>query len=125
MNIINKVQGQDKNIPLLTVLFSGRTMLIGDILNKSNAFLDAFLPGTSGGQGVVNAITGTYVIRPNGSQDRKNSLAFDWPSTSVQIYDYVGLAKQFSSVQGRREDSKDRKSTVHVGLWTKHEMIIR
>ena len=84
MKVINAVQSQDKNIPLVTVLFSGRTMLIGDILDKSSAFLDAFLPGTSGGQGVINAITGKYIIRPNGSQDKKNSLAFDWPSTSVR-----------------------------------------
>lgn len=64
----------------MTVMFSGRTLLVDDILDKSNAFIDAFLPGTSGGQGVVDAITGKYVVRPNGNSDR-NTLGFDWPKS--------------------------------------------
>jgi hypothetical protein len=45
--------------------------------------LHAFLPGTSGGQGIVDALTGSYIIRPNGQSDTKNSLSFDWPKTAV------------------------------------------
>lgn len=41
-------------------------MIINDMLNESAAFISAFLPGTSGGQGIVDAITGDYVIRPKG-----------------------------------------------------------
>lgn len=45
--------------------------------------MHAFLPGTSGGQGIVDALTGAYVIRPNGQSDTKNSLSFDWPKNAV------------------------------------------
>lgn len=86
--VINKIKSQDKDIPVATVMFAGRPMLIGDILDKSDAFLDAFLPGTSGGQGVIDALTGTYTIRPNGQQDTKNSLAFDWPKNEEQLNNF-------------------------------------
>lgn len=60
-------------------------MLIDKILAESSAVLHAFLPGTSGGQGIVDALTGTYVIRPNGQSDLKNSLSFDWPKNNTQL----------------------------------------
>ena len=56
-------------------------MLIENVLNESSAVLDAWLPGTSGGEGIVNAITGKYRLRPDGASDRRNTLAFDWPKT--------------------------------------------
>jgi len=61
-------------------------MIINDVLTESSAVLSAWLPGTSGGHGIVNAITGKYVIRPKGASDRKNTLAFDWPKTQVIPY---------------------------------------
>jgi hypothetical protein len=45
--------------------------------------LHAFLPGTSGGQGIIDALTGAYILRPNGQSDLRNSLSFDWPKNSV------------------------------------------
>lgn len=45
-------------IPLVTVLLSGRPMIINEVLTRSNAFIAAWLPGTTGGQAIVNAITG-------------------------------------------------------------------
>jgi beta-glucosidase len=87
-NVINHIRDQDKNIPLLTVLISGRPMIINDILNESNAFISAFLPGTSGGQGIVNSIFGNYVFRANGANDQANTLSFDWPKTMEQLKDF-------------------------------------
>lgn len=84
-NVIDHIREADKNIPLLTVMLAGRPMIISKILEQSTAFLDAFLPGTSGGQGIVDAITGDYVIRPNGSSDKTNTLSFDWPRSNVPI----------------------------------------
>jgi len=81
--IISSIRSEDKNIPLLTVILAGRPMIIDNLLTESSAVLDAFLPGTSGGQGIVDIITGKYVLRPNGQSDKKNSLAFDWPKTQV------------------------------------------
>lgn len=84
-NVISHIREEDKNIPLITVLLTGRPMLIDKIISESNAVLSAFLPGTSGGQGIVDALTGTYIIRPNGQSDVKNSLSFDWPRNAVSI----------------------------------------
>jgi beta-glucosidase len=83
--VINHIREEDKNIPMLTVLLAGRPMIIDNVLAQSSAVISAFLPGTSGGEGIVNAITGKYVIRPNGQSDIKNSLSFDWPKSMVQI----------------------------------------
>jgi hypothetical protein len=58
-------------------------MIIDDIMANSNAVLHAFLPGTSGGQGIIDALTGAYIIRPGGQTDLRNSLSFDWPKNSV------------------------------------------
>ena len=69
-------------------MLAGRPMIMDDILIESSAVLDAFLPGTSGGQGIIDIITGKYVLRPNGQSDKKNSLAFDWPKTQAQFKDF-------------------------------------
>ena len=87
-DIISHIREEDKNIPLLTVLLAGRPMFIDNILNESSAVIDAFLPGTSGGQGIIDAITGKYVMRPNGQSDKKNSLSFDWPRSAVLLMIY-------------------------------------
>jgi beta-glucosidase len=83
MEVINSVRSVDSKIPLVTVMFSGRPMIVDAAMNISNAFISAWLPGTSGGQGVVDAISGDYLIRPNGKADRTNTLSMDWPANMV------------------------------------------
>jgi beta-glucosidase len=83
--VIDHIRVEDKNIPLITVLVAGRPMIINNALNISNAVISAWLPGTSGGQGIVDAITGDYNMRPNGKSDRVNSLSMDWPKDMVFI----------------------------------------
>lgn len=61
-------------------------MFIDKILADSTAVLHAFLPGTSGGQGIVNALTGAYILRPNGQSDLRNTLSFDWPKNNTQLH---------------------------------------
>ena len=63
-------------------------MIINDILTESSAFISAFLPGTSGGQGIVDGIFGGYVFRPNGAKDGANSLSFDWPKDMDQLKEF-------------------------------------
>lgn len=60
-------------------------MLVDDILNESTSFIASWLPGTSGGQGVIDTITGDYTFKPSGASDRRNTLAFDWPKNMVHI----------------------------------------
>ena len=83
-SIIDEVRSVDKNIPLVSVLFSGRPLLVDNIVSESTAFIAAWLPGTSGGQGVVDTITGDYMFKPNGETDKRNTLSMDWPKTMVK-----------------------------------------
>lgn len=83
--VITEVRALDKNIPLLSVLLTGRPVPIRDIYEESTAVIAAWLPGTSGGKGVMDAITGEYVVRKGGSSSQKNSLSVDWPRTQVPV----------------------------------------
>ena len=78
-----------KGIPVVTVLFSGRPVIITEgnaraPLQNSDAFIAAFLPGTSGGQAIANAIFGRYSFKSgtsviNGKNYNSNTLPFAWP----------------------------------------------
>jgi beta-glucosidase len=54
-------------------------MIVQSIINSSDTFISAFLPGTSGGQGVIDAIFGNYLLRADENNPRVNTLSFDWP----------------------------------------------
>ena len=58
-------------------------MIIGDILSQSKVVVSAWLPGTAGGDGIADALVGRYSFRPKGDEDRRNTLAFDWPGSQV------------------------------------------
>ena len=70
---------------MVNVLLSGRPMLIEKIMSESQAFIAAWLPGTTGGQGILNSITGNYLFRSNGTNDKRNTLSIDWPRTMVDF----------------------------------------
>jgi beta-glucosidase len=76
--VLDHVWEHDKNIPLVTVMLAGRPMLINNSVNISSAVIAGWLPGTSGGQGIVDAISGDYRLKSKG--DRTNTLSFDWPT---------------------------------------------
>ena len=63
-------------IPVVTILVSGRPMILGDVLDKSDALVAAWLPGTEG-QGVADVLFGDY--KPTGK------LSFSWPRTMAQL----------------------------------------
>jgi beta-glucosidase len=62
--------------PVITVLLSGRPLIVGPALEASDAFLAAWLPGTEG-QGVADVLFGHY--RPTGKLPRT------WPRSMDQI----------------------------------------
>ncbi len=70
-------------IPVVVVLISGRPMIIDQVLDKCDAFLAAWLPGTEG-QGVADVLFGDY--RPTGK------LSHSWPRSVAQIPINVGDA---------------------------------
>jgi beta-glucosidase len=62
-------------IPLVVVLVSGRPMVLGNVLDKADAFVAAWLPGTEG-DGVADVLFGDY--KPTGK------LSFSWPRSMAQ-----------------------------------------
>ncbi|WP_299008364.1 hypothetical protein [uncultured Shewanella sp.] len=57
--LIDTIQNQDSNIPLITVLLSGRDLIIDATdtspLPISDAFIAAWLPGPTGGTAIANS----------------------------------------------------------------------
>lgn len=53
--------------PVVTVLLSGRPLILGDAINSSDAFVAAWLPGTEG-QGVADVLFGDF--KPTGKLPR-------------------------------------------------------
>jgi len=63
------------NIPFVVILFSGRPMILGGSLDKADAFIAAWLPGTEG-DGIADVLFGDY--KPTGK------LSFAWPRSMDQ-----------------------------------------
>jgi beta-glucosidase len=68
-------------IPVVVILFSGRPMIIDKVLDKADAFIAAWLPGTEG-EGITDVLFGDY--KPVGK------LSFSWPRSMDQIPINVG-----------------------------------
>jgi beta-glucosidase len=68
-----------KGPPVVTVFESGRTLYANDLLNASNAFVAAWLPGSEGA-GVADVL----FRRADGKidYDFHGALSFDWPATA-------------------------------------------
>jgi beta-glucosidase len=62
-------------VPVITILLSGRPLILGEALDDSDAFLAAWLPGTEG-QGVADVLFGDY--HPTGKLPRH------WPRNMDQ-----------------------------------------
>jgi beta-glucosidase len=68
-------------IPVVVVLLSGRPMILDRVLDKCDAFVAAWLPGTEG-DGVADVLFGDY--NPTGK------LSHSWPRSMSQIPINVG-----------------------------------
>ena len=68
-------------MPLMIVLISGRPVIIDKVIDKADAFVAAWLPGTEG-RGVTDVLFGDF--RPAGR------LSFSWPRSMAQIPINVG-----------------------------------
>ncbi|HEY2962426.1 MAG TPA: glycoside hydrolase family 3 N-terminal domain-containing protein [Pyrinomonadaceae bacterium] len=71
-------------IPVVVVLLSGRPMIIDKVLDKADAFVAAWLPGTEG-RGVTDVLFGDFNF--------KGKLSVSWPRSMDQIPINVGDAK--------------------------------
>ncbi|MBF8270790.1 MAG: glycoside hydrolase family 3 domain protein, partial [Gammaproteobacteria bacterium] len=70
-------------MPVVVILLSGRPLILGELLDKADAIIAAWLPGTEG-QGVADVLFGDY--SPTGR------LSFTWPRYMSQIPINIGDA---------------------------------
>lgn len=68
-------------IPVVTILISGRPLLVNEALDQSAAFVAAWLPGSEG-DGVAEVLFGDYGF--------SGQLGFSWPRSAEQIPTNVG-----------------------------------
>jgi len=75
LKVLDRVSG--KGVPVVTVLFSGRPVAANDLINRSSAFVAAWLPGTEG-----RGITDLLLAPADGARkfDFTGRLSFDWPA---------------------------------------------
>lgn len=77
---------KEAKIPVITILISGRPMIVSlsddAPLKMSDAFIAAWLPGTTGGDAIANAIFGNYHF---GYKEGVNTLSFPWPENMEQV----------------------------------------
>ena len=69
------INAKKAGIPIAVILLSGRPLIVPDIIDQSDAFIAAWLPGTEG-QGIADVIFGDF--KPRGK------LSFSWPRSSEQ-----------------------------------------
>jgi beta-glucosidase len=68
-------------IPVVAILFSGRPMILGGVLEKADAVVAAWLPGTEG-EGIADVLFGDF--KPTGK------LSFAWPRSMAQVARHPG-----------------------------------
>jgi len=69
-------KAKESGAPVVTILLSGRPLIIGPALEASDAFVAAWLPGTEG-EGIADVLFGEY--KPSGK------LPQTWPRTMDQV----------------------------------------
>lgn len=74
--VIDRVRSSMPNVPVVGILLNGSPILITDQIDKFDALVDAWLPGSEG-QGVADILFGDY--KPTGK------LPYTWPRSVDQI----------------------------------------
>ncbi len=102
-----------KGVPVATVLLSGRPVYANDLLNLSDAFVAAWLPGTEG-RGVADLLfrnsSGGVAYNFSGR------LPFSWPATPCQIVHAgdAGAAPLFAYGYGLSSTTSNRLDSLPV-----------
>jgi beta-glucosidase len=84
--VLQQVAGKGK--PVVTVFLSGRPLWVNDLMNLSDTFIAAWLPGTEG-KGVSDLLVAAKNAKP---YDFRGTLSFSWPKTVCQTPLNVGDA---------------------------------
>jgi beta-glucosidase len=108
LRTLDRVRG--KGVPVVTLLYSGRPVAANDLINRSDAFIAAWLPGTEG-RGLADML----VAAPNGRPafDFTGRLSFDWPAGDclsrqggIQFHRGYGLSLGSHGKRGRLPESR-------------------
>jgi beta-glucosidase len=108
LRALERVSG--KGVPVVTLLYSGRPVAANDLINRSDAFIAAWLPGTEG-MGLADML----LASPNGKMayDFTGRLSFDWPagdclpkSGGVQFRRGYGLSLTSRTALGRLPEGR-------------------
>jgi beta-glucosidase len=85
--VLKAVSGKGK--PVVTVLVTGRPLYTNDLLNLSDSFVSAWLPGTEG-----KGVSDVLFRQANGkvNADFRGKLSFSWPKSACQSPLNVGDA---------------------------------
>jgi len=106
--VLQKVHGKGK--PVVTVFLSGRPLWVNDLLNLSDTFIAAWLPGTEG-KGVSDLLAAGKGVQP---YDFAGKLSFSWPKsvcqTPLNVGD-AGYAPLFAYGYGLRRGERS-----HLGM---------
>ncbi|HET7267719.1 MAG TPA: glycoside hydrolase family 3 N-terminal domain-containing protein [Oleiagrimonas sp.] len=78
---------RDQGIPVVSVFLTGRPLWVNPLINASNAFVVAWLPGTQG-EGVADVLLRSAAGKVQ--YDFHGKLAFSWPRTATQYQLNVG-----------------------------------
>ena len=84
--VLQAVHGKGK--PVITVLLSGRPLWTNDLMNLSDTFIAAWLPGSEG-KGVSDLLVAAPGAKPH---DFRGKLSFSWPKGVCQTAVNVGDA---------------------------------
>jgi beta-glucosidase len=84
-----------KRVPVVTILLSGRPVSANDLINLSDAFVAAWLPGSEAG-GIADVLFRS--AKTGAAQDFQGRLSFDWPSAPCPRSD--GPSVQFKRGYG-------------------------
>jgi beta-glucosidase len=75
LEVIERIRAQAPGVPIVTVLVAGRPLYVNKELNRSDAFVMAWLPGSEGG-GVADVLFGDH--------DFTGKLPYSWPGAECQ-----------------------------------------
>ena len=78
--LISKLRAQ--NIPIVSVMLTGRPLMVNSYINRSDAFVVAWLPGSEGG-GVADVLVADDTGKPR--FDFKGKLPFPWPNAEKNL----------------------------------------
>lgn len=112
--LLQAVSGKGK--PVVTVFLSGRPLYVNDLLNRSDAFVTAWLPGTEG-KGVSDVLFRTAEGKIK--HDFKGSLAFSWPGqacTGPHARTVKNSPPLFAFGYGLRYSARQHLGTLKVSI---------